>query len=149
MSGPAMTEAEKLQYMKDGSIDINNFLSDDYNTFKKKIFTLAVSNTQQYFEDREAILKLVKHELTSNMFKTVYNLLTMGKDAKGSTHIVVFSGKELAPRMPVQQVQNQAISCANAIHEMLTELIDDLFPLEADDIFKKKLITQANTTTAP
>ena len=65
-------------------IDTKNYLGMEHEAYKTKLFQLAITKPEAYFELREQVLNNVKTQAVSTQYDIYYHLLSRGTKKDGT-----------------------------------------------------------------
>lgn len=101
--------------------------------------SLAISSPQKYYDMRAEVLKKVKRDAVSNFYKTIFILLTEGKDLAGNPIIRNQYGAPLIVEYPSQKTNTFAISAASEMNQWCEKALDIVLP-DFEKIASQKMV---------
>ena len=118
-------------------VSAKNQLGLEFQKTRAKLLSLALSKPEKYFELREEVITAI----TENSFEADYNaywdIITEGKFTGGQLNWP-YGGGEFKPNLPESEVNRFALKVANAIKEIAEEAVDEILPMDVDDLAKRK-----------
>jgi hypothetical protein len=127
-------------------IDTNDVLGFNYQQYVAEIRALALSKPSDYFSLRRAVLAKVKRDAVGDLYKTLFNVLSLGIDKEGNK-IGVLGGGNFIPGYPSQKINDFAIEVAEDLAEHLNNAIDIILPDDFEKIASNKLCIKGNANT--
>ena len=138
-------------------IDPANYLGLEYNSFRTKLYKLALTNTEKYFEIRENLIKKIELDAIGNLYDSFHNALTKGVANDGSPLFPIgsssgglFGGSSsvnISPGYPSQKVAELCLSASATLNELIENIISILMPSDYTQIMNKKLAEIGNAKT--
>jgi arsenate reductase-like glutaredoxin family protein len=119
-------------------VDPSNYLGLQFSEFKNKLYKLALTNPERFFELRERVFQTIQKDMCNNLYTTVVNLLSDGKDVTGRP-LVVIDGTPIKIGFPSQKINEIALSFTESLSEMMQELTELIIPRDFNTILDKKL----------
>ena len=120
-------------------IETSDYLGIDHEAYKTKLFQLALTKPDAYFELRELVLEKVKKDAVANQYDVYYNLLSKGADSNGKS---ILSGTYEAlfkPCVPLQETNQFALKASKTIDAICEEAIEMLISMDYKEIAEKRL----------
>ena len=134
-------------------IDPSNYLGLEYNSFRTKLYKLALTNTEKYFEIRENLIKKMELDAIGNLYDSFHNALTKGVANDGSPLFPIGSTSgmfgssstvNVAPNFPSQKVAQLCLDASATLNELIESVISILMPENFETIMTKKLADIGN-----
>jgi len=119
-------------------VDPTNYLGLDYSQFKNKLYKLALTNPERFFELRERVFQTIQKDMVTELYTTVVNLLSDGRDVNGRP-LVVIDGNPIKVGFPSQKINQISLSYSESLSEMMEELTELIIPRDFNSILDKKL----------
>jgi hypothetical protein len=119
--------------------DVLGFLYQEYVT---EIRSMALSKPSEYFALRREVLRKIKSDAVGNLYKTLFNVLSLGTDLRGNPIGTLGTGN-LVPHFPSQKINDFAIKIASMMADELNKAIDIILPDDFDKIASGKLSLKA------
>lgn len=85
-------------------LDTDDVLGFGYQEYVASIRALALSKPAEYFNLRREVLKKVKIDAVSNLYKTLFNVLSSGTDIHSKPIGILGSGN-FKPNYPSQRIE--------------------------------------------
>ena len=134
-------------------VNPNNFLGLEYATYRKKLYSIAISQPKEYVTQVSIVDSKVKKAAISQLYKTIFYLLTEGRIAapdgsKGEQVIFdTLNGNiPLQPSYPSQKVNEICLGLSATMEQALDEIINYLLPVDFSQILSSKLTSQGNAS---
>jgi hypothetical protein len=119
-------------------IDVNSHLGLKYNTYKNKIYKLALTDPESYYTLREEVEKSIQTDAISALYTTIYNALKDGTKVDGSN--LGDTVNLPVPCVPVAKVNQICIDLCQTLNEILTEqVLELLLPIDYNKIMSSRL----------
>jgi hypothetical protein len=113
----------------DFKVDTSNHSGLDFETYKSKMKTFAMTKPAEYAEMRLEIIDKVKKDAMKAIYNTFYNLLTNGKMPDGTSYVSKREWRDLfEPKMNYQEVSNVALGAVKTYHNMVDKALEDVIP---------------------
>ena len=129
-------------------LDTDDILGFSYQEYINKQRGLAISNPSAYFTLRANVMKRVKRDAVGALYKTIFNALSLGQDAKeqplDSTNL---GSSSSIPKYPSNLINDIAISISASLASSLDQVVDILLPNDFDKIATSKLTVKAGAKT--
>lgn len=120
-------------------LNTNDVLGFDYEMYVSSIRALALSKPDEYFKLRRDVLQKVKKDAVGNLYKTFFNVLSLGQDIDGRAIGKLGSNDEFRPCYPSQKINDFAISVASDLADHINRCIDIILPDDFEKIASNKL----------
>ena len=117
-------------------VSAKNQLGLDFQKTRAKLLSLALSKPEQYFQLRDQVITAITESSVENAYNAYWDLLTEGKFAGGNLNWP--DGEDFKPNLPESDVNRFALKVANAIKEIAEEAVDEILPMDVDDLAKRK-----------
>ena len=108
-------------------LNTNDVLGLNYASYVDSMRALALTHPGQYFTLRLQVQKKVKEDAVAQMYKTVFNVLTLGKDI-GYHTIGALGTEPYIPGYPSQKVNDLAIQGAQIMADYLDTVCNIILP---------------------
>ena len=125
------------------AVDPSNYLGHNYSSFKNGLYKLALTNPSAYYDLREKVLQSVKKDAINEIYKTVFNLLSEGKDKNGNVLFSILSQPKVS--YPSQKINEVSLGFSATLDEMVQEIVELLIPVDFNTIVNKKLASMPTT----
>ena len=113
-----------------------NQLGLDFQKTRAKLLSLALSKPEKYFELRETVITAITENSVEGAYNAYWDLLTEGKF--GDDQLKWPDGDDFKPNLPESEVNRFALKVANAIKEIAEEAVDEILPMDVDELAKKR-----------
>ncbi len=117
-------------------VSAKNQLGLEFQKTRAKLLSLALSKPEQYFELREEVIEAITEKSVEGAYNSYWELLTEGK--YGDEQLEWPDGKPFQPNLPESEVNRFALKVANAIKEIAEEAVDEILPMDIDELAKKR-----------
>ena len=117
-------------------VSAKNQLGLDFQKTRAKLLSLALSKPEKYFELREDVIEAITETSVEQAYEAYWDLLTEGK--YGVEQLKWPDGDEFKPNLPESEVNRFALKVANAIKEIAEEAVDEILPMDVDELAKKR-----------
>ena len=138
-------------------IDPANYLGLEYNSFRTKLYKLALTNTEKYFEIRENLIKKIELDAIGGLYDSFHNALTKGVANDGSPLFPIgsnsgglFGGSSavnVSPGYPSQKVAELCLNASATLNELIEHIVSILMPSDYTQIMNKTLAEIGNAKT--
>ena len=118
-------------------VSAKNQLGLDFQKTRAKLLSLALSKPEQYFELREKVITAITENSVEGAYNAYWDLLTEGKFTGGQLEWPDGTGP-FKPNLPESEVNRFALKVANAIKEIAEEAVDEILPMDVDELAKKR-----------
>lgn len=115
--------------------DVLGFLYQEYVT---EVRSMALSKPSEYYALRREVLRKIKSDAVGNLYKTLFNVLSLGTDLRGNPIGSLGTGN-LVPHFPSQKINDFAIKIASMMADELNKAIDIILPDDFEKIASGKL----------
>ena len=121
-------------------VSAKNQLGLDFQKTRAKLLSLALSKPEHYFDLRERVITAITENSVEAAYNSYWDLLTDGKFGNGGqlTWLAGNQGGEFQPKLPESEVNRFALKVANAIKEIAEEAVDEILPMDIDELAKKR-----------
>ena len=129
-------------------LNTSNILGIGYDSFRNKMYKIALSKPGYYFEMRDAILSYLKDDLTKLLYTKFYYLFLLGTTTDKKTFLVreaPISGTDgpgICPNFPIPKIQKFCAEAAATVGELCDDCLSMLLPKTADEILNRKMAVQ-------
>ena len=113
-----------------------NQLGLGFQKTRAKLLSLALSKPEHYFELREQVIEAITEKSVEEAYDAYWELLTEGKF--GNDQLKWPDNTPFQPNLPESEVNRFALKVANAIKEIAEEAIDEILPMDVDELAKKR-----------
>ena len=127
-------------------VDVNNYLGNQYNTFKTELYRIALTNPELYFKIRKNLLEKVSYGAIGKLYDTFFQALSNGLDSDGRP-LFVIDGKNIPPSYPNQKINQFSLDASVTLNEIIEELVEILMPIDFNTLMNKKLASVGNAKT--
>jgi hypothetical protein len=117
-------------------VSAKNQLGLEFQKTRAKLLSLALSKPEKYFELREEVITAITENSVEKAYEAYWDLLTEGKF--GDDQLVWPDGTAFQPNLPESEVNRFALKVANAIKEIAEEAVDEILPMDIDELAKKR-----------
>ena len=115
-------------------VSAKNQLGLDFQKTRAKLLSLALSKPEQYFQLRGTA---ITESSVEGAYNAYWDLLTEGKYG-GAEQLKWPDGDDFKPNLPESEVNRFALKVANAIKEIAEEAVDEILPMDVDELAKKR-----------
>jgi len=117
-------------------VSAKNQLGLEFQKTRAKLLSLALSKPEKYFELREEVITAITENSVERAYEAYWDLLTTGK--YGDDQLEWPDGTAFQPNLPESEVNRFALKVANAIKEIAEEAVDEILPMDVDELAKKR-----------
>ena len=119
-------------------VNAKNQLGLDFQKTRSRLLSLALSKPEDYFNLRERVITAITESSVESAYNAYWDLLTEGKHGTGQriTWGAGGGGGNFEPHLPESEVNRFALKVANAIKEIAEEALDEILPMDVDDLAK-------------
>ena len=117
-------------------VSAKNQLGLDFQKTRAKLLSLALSKPDKYFELREDVIEAITETSVEQAYEAYWDLRTEGK--YGVEQLKWPDGDDFKPNLPESEVNRFALKVANAIKEIAEEAVDEILPMDVDELAKKR-----------
>ena len=117
-------------------VSAKNQLGLEFQKTRAKLLSLALSKPEKYFELREEVITAITENSVERAYEAYWDLLTTGK--YGDDQLVWPDRNPFQPNLPESEVNRFALKVANAIKEIAEEAVDEILPMDVDELAKKR-----------
>ncbi len=117
-------------------VSAKNQLGLEFQKTRAKLLSLALSKPEKYFELREEVITAITENSVEKAYEAYWDLLTEGKF--GDDQLTWPDGTAFQPNLPESEVNRFALKVANAIKEIAEEAVDEILPMDVDELAKKR-----------
>ncbi len=127
-------------------VNAKNQLGLDFQKTRAKLLSLALSKPEHYFDLRERVITAITESSVEGAYNAYWDLLTEGKhgpvgmggNRERITWLANGAGGNFEPHLPESEVNRFALKVANAIKEIAEEAVDEILPMDIDELAKKR-----------
>lgn len=127
-------------------VDVNNYLGNQYNTFKTELYRVALTQPELYFKLRKNLLERVSYGAIGKLYDTFFQALSNGVDSDGRP-LFVIDGKNIPPSFPNQKINQFSLDASVTLNEIIEELVEILMPIDFNQLMNKRLASVGNAKT--
>ena len=127
-------------------VDVNNYLGNQYNTFKTELYRVALTQPELYFKLRKNLLEKVSYGAIGKLYDTFFQALSNGLDSDGRP-LFVIDGKNIPPSFPNQKINQFSLDASVTLNEIIEELVEILMPIDFNQLMNKRLASVGNAKT--
>ena len=127
-------------------VNVNNYLANDYNSFKTELYRTALVNPELYFKLRKNLLEKVSYGAIGRLYDAFFNALSNGVDADGRP-LFVIDGKNIPPSYPNQKINQFCLDASVTLNEIINEMVEILMPVDFNQLMNKRLASVGNSKT--
>ena len=127
-------------------VDVNNYLGNQYNTFKTELYRIALTQPETYFKIRKNLLEKVSYGAIGKLYDTFFQALSNGLDSDGRP-LFVIDGRNVPPSYPNQKINQFSLDASVTLNEIIEELVEILMPIDFNTLMNKKLASVGNAKT--
>lgn len=123
-------------------LDTNDVLGFAYQEYTAEIRALALATPAKYFTLRKEVLRSVKNDAVSNLYKTLFQVLSKGETLNGNSigsDIKLGGQNGLHPNYPSQKINDFCIQVASDLADHINRAIDIILPDDFEKIASGKL----------
>ena len=117
-------------------VSAKNQLGLEFQKTRAKLLSLALSKPEKYFELREEVITAITENSVERAHEAYWDLLTTGK--YGDDQLEWPDGNPFQPNLPESEVNRFALKVANSIKEIAEEAVDEILPMDVDELAKKR-----------
>ena len=117
-------------------VSAKNQLGLEFQKTRAKLLSLALSKPEDYFKLREEVITAITENSVEKAYEAYWDLLTEGKF--GDDQLTWPDGNPFQPNLPESEVNRFALKVANAIKEIAEEAVDEILPMDIDELAKKR-----------
>ena len=116
-----------------------NQLGLEFQKTRAKLLSLALSKPELYFDLREKVITAITEHSVESAYNSYWDLLTEGKYGVDSREQLIWPDRtKFQPNLPESEVNRFALKVANAIKEIAEEAVDEILPMDVDELAKRK-----------
>ena len=119
-------------------LDTNDVLGLNYSAYVDNMRALALTKPGDYFTLRQQVQKKVKEDAVAQVYKTVFNILTLGANLKNQP-IGLLGEAPYIPGYPSQKVNDIAIQGARIMAEYLDSVCNIILPGDFTTLASSKM----------
>jgi hypothetical protein len=118
-----------------------NVLAYEFQLYISNIKALALSKPDKFFQLRAEVIQQLKIDAVSNLYKSVFELLTTGRalNKRPIGSDVRLGEGQLIPRYPSQLVNDICISMASDLGKALDNAIEIILPSDFESLSNSQL----------
>ena len=111
----------------------------NHEAYKTKLFQLALTKPDDYFELRAEVLTKVKQNAVALQYDVYYYLLSDGNDSTNSPIVQAKFRNIFKPCVPLQETNEFAMKASKTIDAICEEAVEMLIPMDYKEIAEKRL----------
>ena len=119
-------------------LDVTQTLGIEFDFFVNKLRALALAKPSEYFELKEAVTKSVKADAIRNLYKTLFNVLSLGVNHEGNP-IHKLGTPGFAPHYPSQLINSICLAASSDLNDHLNKVLTILLPDDLATLADKKI----------
>ena len=119
-------------------LDTNDVLGLNYASYVDNMRAKALTKAGEYFTLRQQVQKKVKEDAVAQVYKTVFNVLTLGKDIEYHP-IGLLGTAPYIPGYPSQKVNDIAIQGARIMADFLDSVCNIILPGDFETLASSKM----------
>jgi hypothetical protein len=124
-------------------INPNAHLGLLYNTYKNRVYKLALTKPEQYYSLREDVEKALQTDAIKAMYDTIFYALKDGKGVNGTTSLNL----PCPPNVPVSRINQICIDACETLNNIITnEVLELLLPIDYNQIMQSRLQDKGKAT---
>ena len=127
-------------------VNVNNYLANDYNTFKTELYRVALTSPETYFKLRKNLLEKVSYGAIGKLYDSFFNALSQGIDSDGRP-LFQIDGKNIAPSYPNQKINQFCLDASVTLNEIINDMVEILMPIDFNQLMNKRLASVGNSKT--
>ena len=109
-------------------MNTDNVLGLEYQAYVAKVRAMALGAPKEYFELRRKVLQSVKSEAIRELYKTIFGVLSLGKDKAGNPIGALGSTEEMTPGYPADKINDFAVDVVRDLSNHLDRVVDIILP---------------------
>jgi hypothetical protein len=118
-------------------LETSDVLGFKYQEYVADIRALALSKPAEYFQLRKEVLKSVKNDAVSALYKTLFNVLSTGTNIQGRP--IGRLGSDFSPGYPSHLINDFSIGVASDLADHINRAVDIILPNDFEQIAAGKL----------
>ena len=115
-----------------------NQLGLDFQKTRSQLLSLALSKPEVYFALRADCIEKITEASVEKIYDDYWNLLTEGKAPDKSQIVIPGTTTAFEPNLPEASVNKFALKVASAIKDIAEEAIEEILPMEYQELAKNK-----------
>lgn len=119
-------------------LDTDDVLGFNYASYTQSLRALSLSQPKLYFELRADVMKKVRSEAIGNLYKSLFNVLSAGRDSTGNT-IGILGTKGYIPCFPSDRTNNFVVEVARDMAAWIEKAIEIILPETFDALASNKM----------
>ena len=119
-------------------LDTNDVLGLNYSAYVDNMRALALTKPGEYFTTRQQVQKKVKEDAVAQMYKTVFNILTLGANIANQP-IGILGTAPYIPGYPSHKVNDIAIQGAQIMAKFLDSVCNIILPGDFETLASSKM----------
>jgi len=116
------------------------FLGIEYDSYRDRVLTFALTEPKNYGALKNKVKSVLLKNILNDLHDSIYYALYLGTEKNGATSLFVDSTlNDARPQVPVQTIEEKALSVAKSLKTVLNEVVNMLLPDEFDKLNQGKL----------
>lgn len=130
-------------------VDVQDYLSIKYTTYKEKLLQLALTNPTNYYQLREMVMEKVVNDAIGNLYESLYNVMTSGTLRDGATKASAGANSNalFVPNYPKQEVGDFCLRAATTMEGIVRECVDKILPPNIIEVAKSRIASKTSTNS--
>lgn len=109
-------------------MNTDNVLGLEYQAYVAKVRSMALGSPKDYFELRRKVLQSVKSKAIGDLYKTIFTVLSLGKDTGGNPIGALGATEEMTPGYPADKINDFAVDVVRDLSNHLDRVVDIILP---------------------
>ena len=106
------------------SVDVENYLSFQFDDHKNKMLALSLSNPTAYETGRAKMVESIRNKTVKDFYSTLMSVMTTGKLTGASSTVIA----DTTIGYPKQDAAKFCISAAETLNKICVECVDIILP---------------------
>ena len=106
------------------TVDVENYLSFQFDDHKNKMLALSLSNPSAYESARSKMVHEIRNKTVKDFYATLMSVMTTGKLAGASTTII----SDVTVGYPRQESAKFCISASETLNRICVDCVDIILP---------------------
>ena len=119
-------------------LDVTKTLGVEFDAYCNCLRALALSKPAEYFTMKEAVVKSVKADAIKNLYKTLFNVMSLGTDFQGNS-INKLGTVGFQPHYPSQLINTICLSAASDLNDHLNKVLDIILPDDFEKLADRRI----------
>jgi hypothetical protein len=136
-------------------VDVKNFLGIQHKKFQAQIVSLALTQPSVYAQMKADTEEKLVNLLVEDIYNVIYAFLTDGKDPKNNSKSLISytlpnkADVSFACNYPQHFVNEECLSIATSIHEIVSDLVEKIMPSKVDKLTNSRLAQLGHLAPEP